>query len=149
MRFTLDTNVLVSAFIARHGHSANLLELALTLESIELILSETILRELEDVLTGDEVRERFSYTHQDVRKRVSALRKSAIIVPVRSRCKVVKEDPKDNIVLNTAYDGKAHYIVSGDKHLLKVRRFKGIRVVNPKQMMDIISKEFSVFVLRS
>lgn len=68
MRFTLDTNVLVSAFIAKHGYSANLLELALTVESIQLILSESILREFEDVLMRDEVRDRFSYTHQDIRE---------------------------------------------------------------------------------
>lgn len=79
---------------------------------------------------------------------MSALRKSAIIVRVRSRFKVIKEDPKDDIVLRTAYDGKAGYIVSGDRDLLKVRRFRGIKIVNPKQMMNIISKEFPEFVLR-
>jgi len=53
MRITLDTNVLVSAFIAKHGHPALLLELAVTLEGIQLVLSEPILRELEDVLSRD------------------------------------------------------------------------------------------------
>jgi len=148
MRITLDTNVLVSAFIARRGHSADLLELALTVESLELVLSKIILRELEDVLMRDEVKDRFSYTTQDVRRRVSALRKSAILIPVKSRFKVIREDPKDDIVLNTAYDGNADYIVSGDRDLLRVRRFRGIRIVNPRQMMDIISKDFPDFVMR-
>jgi putative PIN family toxin of toxin-antitoxin system len=148
MRFTLDTNVLVSAFIARHGHSANPLELALTVESIKLVLSKRILQEFEDVLMRDEVKDRFSYTSQDVRRRVTALRQSAIIVRVRSRFKVIKEDPKDDIVLNTACDGKSDYIVSGDRDLLRTRRFRGIRIVNPRQMMGIISKEFPDFVMR-
>jgi len=148
MRITLDTNVLVSAFIAKHGHSANPLELALTVEVIEMVLSEPILRELGDVLLRDEVRNRFSYTQQDIRKIVGTLRKSAKIVSPTSRFVVIKEDPKDDVILNTAYDGNAEYIVSGDSAMLKLRRFKGIRIVTPKQAMDIISRKFPEFVFR-
>jgi predicted nucleic acid-binding protein len=50
MRVTFDTNVLVSAFIAKHGRPASLMQLALTLETIELFLSNPILTEFEDVL---------------------------------------------------------------------------------------------------
>jgi len=148
MRLVFDTNILVSAFIAKHGHSSNLLELALTLKSIKLVMSQPILREFEDVLMRDEVRDRFSFTHQEVRRRTKALRKSSVIVPVKSSFKVVRDDPKDDVVLNTAYDGKADYVVSGDRDLLRIRRFKGIRIVNPRQMMEIISKEFPDFVLK-
>jgi predicted nucleic acid-binding protein len=42
--------VLVSAFIAKHGRPASLMQLALTLETIELFLSNPILTEFEDVL---------------------------------------------------------------------------------------------------
>ena len=148
MRITLDTNVLVSAFIAKHGHSANPLELALTVEVIEMVLSEPILQELGDVLLRDEVRNRFSYTQQDIRKIVATLRKSAKIVSPTSRFVRIKEDPKDDVILNTAYDGNAEYIVSGDSAMLKLRRFKGIRIVTPKQAMDIISRKFPEFVFR-
>ncbi len=148
MRITLDTNILVSAFIAKHGYSANLLELALTVEVIELVLSEPILRELGDVLLRDEVRNRFSYTQQDIRKILGTLRKSARLVTPTSRFVVVREDPKDDVILNTAHDGNAEYIVSGDSDLLKLRRFKGISIVTPKQMMDIISRKFPEFIFR-
>lgn len=148
MRLTFDTNVLVSAFIAKHGHPAKLLELALTLEDTELVLSKPILEELEQVLRRDEVRSRFSYTEQDIRRISNALERSARIVVVKSRFSVVKNDPKDDGVLNTAYDGKADYIVSGDQHLLKLREFRTIKIVNPKQMMEIISKKFPELLLR-
>lgn len=148
MRITLDTNVLVSAFIAKHGYSANLLELVLTTEVIELTLSEPILQELGDVLLRDEVRSRFSYARQDVRKIVGTLRNSARIVSPTSNFVVIREDPRDDLILNTAYDGNAEYIVSGDSHLLKLKRFKGIRIVTPKQAMNIISGKFPEFVFR-
>jgi putative PIN family toxin of toxin-antitoxin system len=148
MRVTFDTNVLVSAFVAKHGSPANLLELALTVEDFEIILSLPILDELEQVLLRDEVRDRFSYTNQDVRRISQNLRASARIIPLESRFHAVKEDPKDDVILNTAYDGRSEYIVSGDRHLLKLRRFKGIVIVNPREMMEIISNSFPELVLR-
>lgn len=147
MRITLDTNVLVSAFIAKQGYSASVLDLALTVENMQLILSEPILKELQAVLNRDEVRERFSYSRHDIKQLVSRLRALAKIVPLRSRFAVIKEDPQDDAILNTAYSGNADYIVSGDRHLLILRRFKGIRIVNPRQMIEIISRKFPELML--
>ena len=98
MRVTFDTNVLVSAFIAKHGRPASLMQLAMTLETIELVLSNPILTEFEDVLMREEVRRRFSYTQQDVKSIVETLKKSARIIPLKSSFRVVKEDPKDNVM---------------------------------------------------
>jgi len=148
MRITPDTNVLVSAFIAKHGRSADLLELALTVQLIRLVLSDSILREFSDVLMRAEVRSRFAYTYKDVKRIVNALRESAEVILPKSTFKVVKDDPKDNVILNTAHDGHADYIVSGDMHLLKLGSFKGIKIVNPKRMIDIIYSEFPNFVFR-
>ena len=138
---------MVSAFIAKQGYSANVLDLALTVENMQLILSEPILKELQEVLKREEVRERFSYTDHDIKQVVSGLRALAKMVPLRSRFAVIKEDPQDDAILNTAYSGKADYIVSGDRHLLILRTFKGIRIVNPRQMIKLISKKFPEFML--
>jgi len=51
MRITLDTNVLVSAFISKTGYSARVLDIALTLEDVELVLSEEIVREFVQVMS--------------------------------------------------------------------------------------------------
>lgn len=142
MRVTFDTNVLVSAFIAKQGNPANLLELALALEDVELVLSKQILRELKEVLGRREVRKRFTYTERDVSRIVSILEKSTRVVMIKSQFHVVKDDPKDDIVLATAYDGKARYIVSGDHHLLRLGTFRGIKIVNPKKMLGIIAGKF-------
>jgi putative PIN family toxin of toxin-antitoxin system len=148
MRITTDTNVLVSAFIAKQGHPASLLEAILTLEDMHLILSRPILRELGEVLMREEVTARFPYTERDVDILVNTLSRSAKIAQIKSHFKIVKEDPKDNIIVNTAYDGKADYIVSGDGHLLRLGRFKGSRIVKPKQMLEIISRKFPEIVVR-
>lgn len=50
----------------------------------------------------------------------------------------VTADNGDNVVLNTAYSAKAEYIVSGDEHLLKLQNFKGIKIVTPSKMLEIL-----------
>jgi predicted nucleic acid-binding protein len=51
------------------------------------------------------------------------LGKATTVVQVKSRLKVVKEDPADVIIVWTSFDGKVDYIVSGDKHLLALEEF--------------------------
>ena len=65
------------------------------------------------------------------------VRKSKIASAV-PHFKVVSEDPDDNIVLNTAYTGRAAYIVTGDKHLLVLKKFKNIEIVTVTKMLEIV-----------
>ena len=147
MRITLDTNVLVSAFISKQGQPARLLDLLLTFPEIQLVVSDPILKELKDVLSREEVRERFHYPTRDIESFVRAVRDVSVEVKIKSNFKVIADDPKDDIVLNTAHDGKADYVVSGDHHLQGLRRFKGIKVVNPNRMMKIIMRKFGEFII--
>ncbi len=41
----------------------------------------------------------------------------------------VPRDSDDNMVLECALEGKAHYIVTGDNDLLVLNAFRGIRIV--------------------
>jgi len=147
MKITLDTNVLVSAFISRDGQSAALLNTILTLPEIQLVLSEPILAEFKDVLSRPEVRERFRYSTRDIEQFVDALRSASKMVVPTSDFKVVGEDPKDDSVIDTAYDGKVDYIVSGDSHLQRLRCFRGIRIVKPRGMLNIIIGRLGGFII--
>ena len=147
MRITLDTNILVSAFISKEGQPAKILDLALTFQEIRLVLSEAILREFREVMLREEVRERFGYSARDIESFVQHLRGVSNMVAVKSRFKVVKDDPNDDMVVNTAIDGKAEWIVSGDAHLWKMRAIRGIRIVNSRQMLRIVSRRFGRLII--
>jgi putative PIN family toxin of toxin-antitoxin system len=49
---------------------------------------------------------------------------------------VVNEDAEDNKILECALAAKADLIVSGDKHLLKLGKFKRTRIVTPREFFD-------------
>ncbi|MEM4312010.1 MAG: hypothetical protein QXX95_06450 [Nitrososphaerales archaeon] len=62
------------------------------------------------------------------------------MVRVRSKFKVIKEDPEDDVILRTAKDGRADYIVSGDKHLRSLGEFKGIKVLNVDEILKLLKE---------
>lgn len=44
-------------------------------------------------------------------------------------------DPKDAKFLRCAVEGEAHYLVSSDRDLLDMRRWRGVAIVNPGQFL--------------
>ena len=38
------------------------------------------------------------------------------IIRIKSKFKIIKQDPDDDMLLRTAYDCRANYLVSGDAH---------------------------------
>jgi putative PIN family toxin of toxin-antitoxin system len=134
LRVVFDVNVLVSSLITR-GRPRELWFKARR-KSFTLVLSKEIVSEFVKVMS----REKFSryVDEEDLRVFLQALYETALLVKTRSRFRIVKEDPEDDMILRTAYDSKADYIVSGDKHLLSLREFKGIRIVSVSQMLKIL-----------
>ncbi len=132
LRVVIDTNVLISAFVG-HGKPRRLvLEL---LEQHEVVTSSPLFAELMDVLS----RKRFSETDErEARSLVSIISRKASIVTIKRSLKVVPEDPDDDIVLSTAYEGRASHIVSGDRHLLNLGRFRGVRIVTVNEMLELL-----------
>ncbi len=134
VRVVIDTNVLVSALLDHRKPRRLVLKL---LEEHTVILSRQMLAELADVLSRD----KFNIKTGQVQKYLFCLVKKSKIISPRSRFKVISEDSDDDIVLNTAYNGKADYIVTGDRHLLSLKEFKNIKIVNVAQMLEILKQE--------
>jgi putative PIN family toxin of toxin-antitoxin system len=132
LRIVLDTNVLISAII-RNGKSRKLFQLGID-GKYQILTSREILIEFEGVIH----RPKFKMTKDEVIVIVSALVDSCEKVPLKSNFKVIESDPDDDIIINTAYDGKADYIVSGDSDLKSLKNFKGIKIVSVDEMLKIL-----------
>lgn len=104
-------------------------------ERNEVVTSPQLLAELIDVLSREKFAER---DERQAKSFLSIISRKASVVTVRRLFKAVSEDPDDDIVLNTAYEGKASHIVSGDRHLLNLGRFRGIRIVTVNEMLGLL-----------
>ncbi len=131
----IDTNVLISALLG-HGKPRRLV--TKLLQGHTLVSSMQMLAELEDVLS----REKF----QEVRNAqaiefLSILLTKTLHITVKQPPRIVTEDPDDDLVLATTDQGAADYIITGDKHLLTLRKFKGIKIVTVNEMLEILRSE--------
>ncbi|MBO0888442.1 putative toxin-antitoxin system toxin component, PIN family [Candidatus Bathyarchaeota archaeon] len=125
----MDTNVLISALVG-HGKPRRLV--TLLLERHQIVTSRQMLAEFADVASREEFAE---VGRTRVVSFMSILARHAVIVPVKHVLNVIVEDPDDNIVLSTALQGNASQIVSGDRHLLELRRYRGVRIVTVEEML--------------
>lgn len=105
-----------------------------TNRAYDIVISQEILQEISSVLN----RTKFKLTPEEVEHVIDALTTSSEIIPITSTFKVVKEDSDDNIIINTAHDGNAGYIVSGDDHLLDLKRFRSVKIVSVNEMLRIL-----------
>ena len=133
LRVVLDTNVLVSATIS-NGKPRELLRKGLSNE-ISIVTSDLILKELVTVLR----RPKFKTSEDEVRRTVIALIRTADVVSVKTKIKAVEVDPKDDMIIETAIDGDAEIIVSGDSHLIALKIFEEIKIVTVEEMLTFLS----------
>ena len=132
MRIVLDTNVLVSALI-KPGKPRKLFET--TLEGKHrLVSSRPMLEELARVVADEKIRP--YVTSQQARGFLRLVADVASMVEIKSRFRVLNRD--DDMVVRTAYDGSAKFIVTGDGHLLGLNSFRGIRIVTVSDALDIL-----------
>ena len=130
-----DLNVLVSSLIVK-GKPHDLWLKAKNNE-FTLELSREMVSELVNVVS----RKKFEkyVVDIDVKLFLADLSEIGKFVRVKSNFKVISEDPDDDIIVRTAYDGKADYIVSGDRHLLKLKEFKGIKILTIDEMLSVLN----------
>ncbi len=131
MRVVLDTNVFVSG-IHWSGVSKKILYAWRTKQFL-LVASFPIIEEISKTLTNF----RIPLPAEDILEWERIIVQNAILVEPSEKFDIVKEDPDDNKFIEAAVAGNAEYIITQDKHLLKIKEFKGIKIITPKEFNKI------------
>ena len=131
-RFVFDTNVLVSALLLSDSVPAQ--ALARALDSGTLLISSDFVRELASVLGRDKFDR---YIVRDERDRfLEAIVRESELIDVTERVDVCR-DPEDNCILELAVNGDAGVIVTGDRDLLVLNAFGGVRIVTAAGFLEL------------
>ena len=133
----VDTNVLVSGLFRRSLTPRRLLE-ALRDNAFVLATSPSLLSELIDVISCPSIRRLVSAEALEVLG--DALREDVLIVVPTERPEVVLTDPDDDELFACAIAANASWVVSGDKAVLGVRRFRTICVVSPSAFLNELTR---------
>jgi len=129
VRVILDTNVFVSGVFFT-GPPYQILK-AWRNDKLHLVISEEILAEYQKV--GKVLAEEFPTV--DLQPILDLVMITAEIVQSQRLSEPVCDDPDDDKFIACALASKSKLIVSGDKHLLKVSGFRGIRVITPREFI--------------
>jgi uncharacterized protein len=135
-RYVFDTNVIVSALLFELGNPSKAFRYAL--QHGEILLSLALLEELSDVL-GREKFNRF-VTSDERDEFLATFVDQAILVEVIESVQACR-DPKDDKVLELAVNGQAEYIVSGDKDLLVLHPFRGVKIITAEEFLRVIQPD--------
>ncbi|MBP1750235.1 MAG: hypothetical protein H6Q52_2774 [Deltaproteobacteria bacterium] len=60
------------------------------------------------------------------------------VVNITEKITGICKDPDDDIFISCALSAKAQYVVTGDKALLDVKRYKKIEIVSPAEFVKFI-----------
>ena len=135
----IDSTVLISAFLTQRGVSAALLRHARD-GAFLLSLSDAICDETQGVLLDEErrIRQRYRYRNEQVTEFIDGLRAFAHLVTDLPHVTVVIRDPKDDMVIATAIQAQASYIITRDDDLLSLTKHAEIAMVTPERFMAIL-----------
>jgi putative PIN family toxin of toxin-antitoxin system len=141
LRVVLDTNVFVSSLLSTQGLPAQVLH-AWREGRYMLVTSPPIIAEIIEVLESPRISKKYLIGQEDIEHLVDLLKTDTILVPGRAAVKgSVPQDPRDEVFLACAIDAKADCIVSGDRHLLDLRTYRGIPILTVNEFAEKLENQ--------
>ena len=137
-KVVFDTNVWVSVLLKKKLSQ----EFVPLIENgtVAVYVSHELLHELARVLTYPKIQELLLAAGVSEKTALATVVRSTTLVRPRHIVREVKKDPPDNRVLECALSSRAKTIVSGDRHLLELEKFRGIEIAKPREFLDRLAK---------
>ena len=138
IRAVFDTNVLASGAIAITRPVASLID-AWRRGEVQVVVSPHILGELDGALSNA-----YFVARLDADRRAAFLtlaRTTATTVAITAPIPNVASTRDDNLVLATAESAGVPYLITGDAELLRIGQYKGILILSPRQLHDLLEIE--------
>ena len=123
LKIVIDTNLLIDGAEDFYHYGNRIIDLVIS-GQVEAFANKSTLREnkflVSKKITDDGYLKKLEYFFE-------------VVQPVENieRLDVVKDDSQDNKILESAVAAGADYLVTSDKHLLKLEKYKRVRIVTP------------------
>jgi len=133
-KVVIDTNIYISALFWG-GKPRKIIDLGRE-KNILLFISVDIEKEIAETL-----KVKFKLDEKEINKILFDFSTFTIPVNVTQQINLISDDPDDNKFLECAVSCKADYIVSGDNHLLKLKKYAGIKILKSSQFLSSLYKK--------
>jgi len=136
MRVVFDTNVFISAFLIPGSQGERAFLLARR-KRFFLYTSVAILTE-----TAQKFRTKFAQSEADIRAALKLVSRVARVLKPPVHIHVLADEP-DNRILECGLAAQADLIVSGDRHLRRLKKFQGIPILRLMDFLRLFPAEAS------
>ncbi|MCK5282204.1 MAG: putative toxin-antitoxin system toxin component, PIN family [Nanoarchaeota archaeon] len=133
LKVVLDTNIYISS-VFWQGNPYHTVKKSISKE-IAAFVSDDIIKEIKRVLSRD-----FELSKQEIDDVIDSIAMFTYFVAPKEKIDVIKDDPSDNIILECAVASDSKVIISQDKHLLKLKKFRDIVILSPDEFLKILPK---------
>jgi putative PIN family toxin of toxin-antitoxin system len=132
-RVVLDTNVLVSAILLK-GRLSKLVTLWRN-GGISPVISKETFSESKRVLSYP----KFALSKDDIKAIIeNEILPHFEVSDIKEKINGICRDPDDDMFLTVAVNAKAPFLVTGDKDLLELRKYKSIKIVSPQEYLALL-----------
>lgn len=138
MKVVLDTNIFISAFLWQK-QVFKVLQF-IKRRGVKICVSSEILKEYKRVLSYSHIQKQLHKIDKTPSQIIFELLEISEYYPKTPKINIILDDPSDNIFLACALSAQADFIISGDKHLLKLKSFQEIPILSPSQFLRQFKK---------
>jgi putative PIN family toxin of toxin-antitoxin system len=137
LRAVLDANVSVSAVIHPAGTPGRLIERFLRDANFEIVLSPAIVNEVLRAMAYPKLRKLLRGA--DTQLWFEDIVVLADLVAGAQQLSGLCEDPDDDKYVAAALEGRAAYVVTGDRAFLSLKEHAGVEIVTPRAFLDLLA----------
>lgn len=131
MKIVFDTNVLISSVITKNGLASTLLMRVFPKHRV--ILSDYILHELEEKLTR-----KIELPQPIVISSINYFKNRCQIYNPQHIKEIKFKDVKDRPILALAKEVQAHYLITGDKDLIELKKFEETFILSIRAAVEFL-----------
>jgi putative PIN family toxin of toxin-antitoxin system len=131
-RIVIDTNIYISA-IFWGGKPREVVDLGRS-EKVLIFTSLEIQTEIHRKL-----RTKFGLSEDETAQILLDFSTFTNLITTHEKISIINDDPDDNKFIECAVSSKAHFIVTGDKHLLNLDMYKEIKILKAADFLSIMS----------
>lgn len=132
VKVVFDTNIWISIFMEKRVRD----EFLRLKQNLTVYLSEDIGLEISKVMQYPKVSRVIKKTGMHEKELLRILRTNSTTVEPKVKLHAMNEDAEDNKILECALAASADVIVTGDKHLLELGKFKKTKILTPREFFD-------------
>jgi putative PIN family toxin of toxin-antitoxin system len=135
VKVVFDTNVWISIFMKKIIAD----EFSKVKQDITIYVSRDILLETSKVLLYPKIAEILRKAYVSKKEVLRAIEINSTITKPKLKLNVIEDDAEDNRILECAVAAGADIIVSGDRHLLQLGKFRKTRILTPREFFEYIT----------